>query len=100
MKLTRAEQETIINFNEEEKTASVYTHNSSIRRRLDQLFKTRFDEMKLVRSSEDYAEYIVPKKWIKISPPKQMSDEFKEAARKRLASYRQSAENENGSLGD
>ena len=30
MNLTRYEQETIINFNEEETTASIYTHNNSL----------------------------------------------------------------------
>lgn len=32
MELSRYEQETIINYNEAEKTAAVYTHNKSLRR--------------------------------------------------------------------
>lgn len=90
MNLSKYERETIINFNEEEKTASVYTHNSSLRRRLDQLLKSHFNEITVIRSGDDYTEYIVPKKWIKVSPPRQMSDESKEAAKNRLAAYRQS----------
>ena len=35
MKLSKHERETIINFNEAEPTASVYTHNKALRRKLD-----------------------------------------------------------------
>ena len=91
MNLTNYERETIINYNEAEKTANVYTHNSSLRRRLDQLLKTRSDEITVVRTGDDYAEYIVPKKWIKVSPPRQTSEEAKERARKRMNEYWQSA---------
>ena len=45
MNLTRYEQETIINFNEEEKTASVYTHNGTMRRRLEQLAQERPEDV-------------------------------------------------------
>lgn len=89
MGLTNYERETIINYNEAEKTASVYTHNSSLRRRLDQLLKTRSDEITVIRQGDDYTEYIVPRKWVKVSPPRQMSEQSKEAARQRLAGYRQ-----------
>ena len=37
MKLTKIEQETVINFNEAEATASVYTHSKALRRRLEKL---------------------------------------------------------------
>ena len=47
MNLTRYEQETIINFNEEEKTASVYTHNGTMRRRLEQLAQERPEDCRL-----------------------------------------------------
>lgn len=90
MKLTPYERETIINFNEADKTAGVYTHNASLRRRLDQLQKTRSDEITVVRSGEDYTEYIVPRKWIKVSPPRQTSEEAKERARQRMNDYWQS----------
>ena len=90
MKLTPYERETIINYNEGEKTASVYTHNTALRRRLDQVFKTRSDEMEIIRSGEDYTEYVVPRKWIKVSPPRQTSEEAKERARQRMNDYWQS----------
>ena len=41
MKLTKIERETIINFNEAERTASVYTHNEALKERLLALCRTR-----------------------------------------------------------
>lgn len=85
----KIERETIIVYNEEEKTADVYTCNKALRRRLDQLLKTKEDEMILVREDDISATYIVPKKWIKVSPPRQMSEEAIEAARNRLSAARE-----------
>ena len=44
MKLTKYEKETIINFNEEEQFASIYTHNTSLKRRLSR-FAARHPEL-------------------------------------------------------
>lgn len=44
MKLTKYEKETIINFNEEEQFASIYTHNTSLKRRLTR-FAARHSEL-------------------------------------------------------
>lgn len=41
MKLTRYEKETIINFNEAEATANIYTHNGGLIRKLDALADQR-----------------------------------------------------------
>ena len=87
MKLSQYERETIINYNEADKTASIYTHNAALRRRLDQLLKTRPDEIAVERTGDDYTEYVVPKKWIKVSPPKKVSEETKERARQRINEY-------------
>ena len=35
MNMARYEQETIISFNEEEKTAGIYTHNKVLRQKLE-----------------------------------------------------------------
>ena len=37
MRLNKYEQETIINFNEDEAVASVYTHNPKLKERLKQM---------------------------------------------------------------
>ena len=41
MNMARYEQETIINFNEEEKTAGIYTHNKMLRQKLAALARDR-----------------------------------------------------------
>lgn len=82
MGLTKYEQETILLFNEDEKTASVYTHNSSLQRRLAE-FAKKSDECCLLRSGEGWAEYQIPKRWIKLNMPRQYSEEQKQQMAKR-----------------
>lgn len=83
MSLTLYEQETIILFNEAEKTASVYTHNRAFLRKLEKLAEDRPDDCRLKRKDPENraAEYIVPKKWIKINAPRCLTDEQKEACK-------------------
>ena len=45
MNLSLYEQETIINYNEAEKTAGVYTHNKALRRKLERLSQERPDQL-------------------------------------------------------
>lgn len=94
MNLSRYEQETIINFNEEESTASVYTHNRTLRRKLDKLAADRPNDCKLYRVSHDgqaAAEFYVPKWWIKVSPPRTVSDAQRAANRTALQKARSMA---------
>ena len=69
MKLTKYEQETIINYNQEENIASCYTMDRSLIRRLDELAK-KHKEISLIKSSDGIREYTFPKKWIKVRTPK------------------------------
>lgn len=87
--LTSYERETIINFNEEEKTASVYTYNKSLRNKLNKLVGVNPD-IHVIRSSDEMSEFEVPKSWIKVSPPKQvnLSDEQRAAIAARLQASR------------
>lgn len=77
-KLTNAERETIINFNDAEKTAEIYTCNSGWMRRMEALAAERPDEVRKTKTDEVSATYIVPKKWVKIRPPRILSDEQRE----------------------
>lgn len=77
MALSRLEQETIINFNEAEATAGVYTHNGRLKRRLEQLERDRPDDV----SRDHNGDFLIPKGWVKINPPRILS----EAERERLA---------------
>ncbi len=66
--MTKLEQETIINFNEAEDFADVYTHNPRLLRRLDELSKERPGDVQLQRTGCKNASYRVPKGWIRINP--------------------------------
>lgn len=59
MHLSRLERETIICWNEEEVTASVYTTSPTNRRRLTKRFQRGPD-----RFGPQWGEWIVPRKWI------------------------------------
>ena len=77
------EQETIINFNEEERTASVYTHNRALRRKLEKLAEDRPEDCRLAKTGHDGrgVDYIIPKAWVKVKPPRVASEAQKAAAR-------------------
>lgn len=75
--LTLYERETIINFNEAEATANIYTHNIALRNKLLKLSQSEPD-LRIVRHGEDMLEVEVPKKWIRVSPPKKLSTEYKQ----------------------
>ena len=82
MDLTAYEKETIINYNEGEPTASVYTHNRALRRTLDKLAQERPEDCRIDRvSHEGAADYIIPKAWVKIRPPRIASEAQKAASR-------------------
>ena len=84
MNLSLYEQESILCFNEEEKTAHVYTHNKTLRRKLEKLARERPEDCRLIRLSRDgrAADYLIPKAWIKLTPPRSASEAQKKASRK------------------
>ena len=77
MKLSRYEQETIINFNEEEDTANVYTHNNKLREKLLRLSQKYPDKIKVERMGRDATTFIVPKRCVSVREP--YSDARREA---------------------
>lgn len=76
MELSRYEKETIINFNEADGFAIVYTYNVKLLKQLSGL-ESRSPDCRVITSGEDFCEYKVPKSWIKIRPPRQYSEEQK-----------------------
>lgn len=79
------EQETIITFNEKDPTASVYTMNRALIRKLDGLTATRANEARRVKTYPDGAqEYEVPKKWVKVQPSRVYSEEQRAVMAARL----------------
>ena len=89
MNMARYEQETIIGFNEEEKTAVIYTHNKVLRQKLEVLARDRPEDCRLVKVSRNgrAVDYTIPKSWIKIAPPRIAS----EAQKASLARARKAA---------
>lgn len=92
MKLTLLERETIIDFNEQEQTANIYTHNAALQRQLDALADQRPDDCKISRrnSERGATDYTIPKGWIKVRPPRRLSPAQLEAAKSALAKTRKS----------
>lgn len=93
-KLSRAELETILLYNEEDKTASVSTYNAALVRKLEKLCRERPDECRKNERQNGVDEYIVPKKWIKVNPPRQMSAEAKAKAAEQLNKLRNQPQHE------
>lgn len=83
--LTLYERETIINFNEAEAIAGIYTHNVALRNRLLKLSQTE-SNLRIIRQTGDMIEVEVPKKWIRVSPPKKLSKETRQKMADRLNS--------------
>ena len=85
MNIPGIERETVITYNEQEKVAVVYTCNPALIRKLDGLTTARPDECKLLRRFPDGigVEYEVPKKWVKVSPPRFVSEETRAALSER-----------------
>lgn len=87
MKLSKYEQEVVINFNAEENFASLYTANPKWIRKMDGLTKMNPNLFSVVREDEVSKTYEFPKKLVCIrSKVKTMSmtDKQKERATKRL----------------
>lgn len=84
MARSKIEQETIINFNEAEETADIYTYNANLKRRLAKLAQERPEEVQALEVTAYGVQYKVPKKWVRVKPGPRFSDEQKQAATKRL----------------
>ena len=86
MKLTRYEQETIINVNAEEKTATLYTRDPAVMRNLDSLVTEYPDTFKRVGETDIDKTYEMPKSAVTYRKPRHLSEEQREASRRRIES--------------
>ena len=74
MKLTNVEKETVINFNEAEHTASVYTHNEALKRQLLELCRTYPEQVRQTAANGwGGLTFELPKKWLRVMPPRVLS---------------------------
>lgn len=86
MNLTPYERETIINYNEGEQTASVYTHNKALIKKLNEYAQQRPEQCQVDNISRggQAVDYTIPKTWVRIRPPRIASEAQKAAARAAL----------------
>lgn len=95
MAYSRLEQETTIRWDEEEKLARIYTASPVSLRKLDKLCEEAPEEYVRVWTEEDHegritaAKYEVYKGFIRFGKPRTVTEEQREAARKRFAAYRE-----------
>ena len=90
MKLTRYEQETIINFNAEEKTATLYTRDPAVIRKLDSLVTEYPDTFRQVGETDIDKTYEMPKSVVTYRKPRKISEAKREQAREAMKKINQS----------
>jgi hypothetical protein len=82
--LTKYEQETIINFNAGEQTATVYTRDKAVMRKLDTLVIEFSEVYKLTNETEYDRTYEMSKSYVDYRKPRHMTDEQREKLKNRM----------------
>ena len=90
MKLTRYEQETIINFNAGDQTATIYTRDPVVMRQLDALVTEYPDIYKCIGETDIDKTYEMPKSYVKCRKPRHISEAKREQARSAMQKLNQS----------
>ena len=80
MKLSRYEQETVVNYNAGEQTATLYTRDKAVMRKLDGLAADFPDTYKLMNKDEVSKTYSFPKSHVSYRKPRIVSIEQRERA--------------------
>lgn len=78
MKLSKEEMETVIIFNEADKTAHIETYNGRLQRRIKELAAERPDECVIESEQDGVLNCVFPKKWVKINAPRILTEEERE----------------------
>ena len=80
--LSNLEKETVILFNQADKTACITTYDSRLKRRLTALADSHPDECrKELESRDGSADYVFPKSWVRIQAPRIVAPEEAERLR-------------------
>lgn len=93
MKLSRYEQETIINYNAGEQTATLYTRDKALMRKLDALAADFPDTYKLTGQDEVSKTYSFPKSHVSYRKPRAVSTEQRERIRQMMIERNKIKEN-------
>lgn len=84
MKLSKYEQETIINFNAGERNATLYTRDRKVMREMDELVSKYPDIYHLDSQTDNDKTYSFSKSCVKYRKPRTLSEVQKEQARERM----------------
>ena len=82
--LSRYEQETIVNYNAGEQTATLYTRDKTVMRKLDRLVAEFPDTYKLIEQDRVSKTYFFPKSYVSYRKPRKISDEQREQSRQKM----------------
>ena len=85
MELMSELHDNVIEFFSEEKTATLSLHKKKYVNKVKKYAESRPDAVAIVENTDGTICATVPLSWIKISPPRQMTDEQREAARLRFS---------------
>ena len=84
-KLSKYEQETIINFNVAESDAVVYTRDKAVMRRLDALVNEFPEVYKCIGETDIDKTYSMPKQYVSYRKPRRISEELKQKRREMIS---------------
>ncbi|RKJ63598.1 hypothetical protein [Roseburia sp. 1XD42-69] len=84
MKLSRYEQETVVNYNAGEQTATLYTRDKAVMRKLDTLTADFPDTYKLTGQDEVSKTYSFPKSYVSYRKPRKLSMEQRKQAQEQM----------------
>ena len=74
MRLSNVEKETIINYNQAERTANIYTHNPALTAQLQELSRTYPEQVRQTAANAwGGLTFELPKKWLRVTPPRVLS---------------------------
>ena len=82
--LTKYETDTIANYNAGEQTATIYTGDKSVMRRMDRLVADYPESYKLLKQTDIDKTYSMPKSYVTYRKPRTVSAEQRERARLRM----------------
>ena len=85
--LSKNEQETIINFNAGEQSATVYTRDKAVMRKLDALVIEYPEVYKLVEETDIDKTYSMPKSCVNYRKPRKLDDKYRELKRVQMVKY-------------
>lgn len=85
---SKEEIETIVSYNQATNVADVYSSDKRYIAHMKALKEKYPEKVILLHEDECGASFSVPKKWVKVRPPRVVSEEQRMAAAERLKAYR------------